>query len=78
MIFLFQLNTTVLPFFGLKRQPYTSAEFISNGILSPFGNILTGENKCILIPKSDATELELKQVEQIKFNRIKIIKKGII
>jgi len=49
-LFSFILNSTILPFFGIVSPPIYEAEFIGNGALTAFGHILTGGNKCYLIP----------------------------
>jgi hypothetical protein len=66
--FSFVLNSTIFPFFGFKRPIMHDAEFIGNGVLTPFANILTGKNKCILIPYLDATQHEINSVTS--FNEI--------
>ena len=66
-LFSFILNSTVLPTFGIVRPPIYEAEFIGNGQLTPYANILTGGNKCYLIPLHSALPSEIKQAEQIHF-----------
>jgi hypothetical protein len=66
-LFSFILNSTVFPFFGIVRPPIYTAEFIGNGILTPFANILIGDNKCILIPYLNATQSEINNANGIKF-----------
>jgi hypothetical protein len=66
-LFSFILNFTVFPFFGIVRYPIYQAEFIGNGSLTPYANILTGDNKCILIPYSNATPEEIQHANQINF-----------
>ena len=58
-LFSFILNSTSFPALGIKRPPIYDAEFIEKGALAPFGKILTGNNKCFLIPYLDATEAEI-------------------
>ena len=65
--FSFVLNSTVLPVFGLKRRPAPIAEVCSYGILSPFFNILTGSNRCTLIPYLDASDDEIESAKKIYF-----------
>ena len=68
-IFLSELNNVILPYFGLKRPNIIGrqSDFIGNGVLSQFGTILAGNNKCILIPYLDATEPEIGQVKKMNF-----------
>jgi hypothetical protein len=66
-LFSFILNTTVFPTFGIVRPPIYDAEFIGNGQLTPYANILTGGNKYYLIPLHSALPSEIKQAEQIHF-----------
>jgi hypothetical protein len=68
-MFLFELNNVILPHFGIKRPNIMGqlSEYISNGILSLFSTILTGNNKCILIPYLDATEPEIAYVKNMNF-----------
>ena len=47
------------------------AEFIGSGALTLFANILTGENKCILIPYLDATQDEINSISFFNQNIIK-------
>jgi hypothetical protein len=74
-IFSFILNHTVFPLFGIKRPPIYDAEFIGNGALTPFAGVITGDNKCILIPYLDATSEEIDKVKQIHFFNNGIINK---
>ena len=57
----------MFPTFGIVRPPIYEAEFIGNGQLTPYANILTGDNKCYLIPLHSALPSEIKQAEQIHF-----------
>ena len=66
-LFSFILHSTVFPTLGISRPPIYDAEFIGNGTLTPYANILTGHNKCFLIPLYSSTENEIKQAEQIHF-----------
>jgi len=68
-IFSFILHTTIFPYFGICNESisYIHAEFINNGILSPFGNILTGKHKCCLIPYNSATESEIEKAKHFQF-----------
>jgi GNAT superfamily N-acetyltransferase len=65
--FSFILNSTVFSAFGLKRRPIPYAEVCSTGILSPFFNILTGANRCVLIPYTDALSHEIEDARKIYF-----------
>jgi hypothetical protein len=72
-MFLFELNNVIFPYFGLSRpniSPWQS-EFIGDGVLSPFGTILTGNNKCFLIPYNTrincATESEIDKAKKMNF-----------
>uniref|UniRef100_A0A6C0I0S1 ATP-grasp domain-containing protein n=1 Tax=viral metagenome TaxID=1070528 RepID=A0A6C0I0S1_9ZZZZ len=58
-LFLFILNNAVFPFLGIKRLQNPIIEVCNNGNLLPFSNLLTGLNKNILIPISDATQDEI-------------------
>jgi hypothetical protein len=66
-LFSFILNSTVFPTLGITRPPIYDAEFIGDGVLTPYANILTGNNRCFLIPLHSSTKNELKQAEQIHF-----------
>jgi len=66
-LFSFILHSIVFPTLGISRPPIYDAEFIGNGTLTPYANILTGHNKCFLIPLRSSTENEIKQAEQIHF-----------
>ena len=55
--FYFILSSVVLPYFGLCKIHPPMAEFIGNGTLSPFGEILTGANKYILIPINEEDKI---------------------
>jgi hypothetical protein len=68
-MFSFELDNVILPYFGLKRPNMIAqqSECIGNGILSPFGAILTGNNKCFLIPYLNATDLEINNAKQMNF-----------
>jgi hypothetical protein len=66
-LFSFILHSTVLPFLGILRPPIYTAEFIGNGTLTPFANILTGDNKCFLIPYLNATKEEIAIAKKIYF-----------
>jgi len=66
-LFSFILDSTVLPFFGIVKPPIYEGEFISNGALTPFANLLIGANKCYLIPYVNATQKELEMVKNIYF-----------
>jgi hypothetical protein len=66
-MFSFILNYTVFPALGIERPPIYDAEFIGDGVLTPFAPILTGVDKYILIPYLDASPNEIKKVKQIHF-----------
>jgi len=69
-IFSFILHNTVYPFFGICRwnfYSYISSEFINNGSLSQFGNILTGKNKYLLIPYNSAYNDEIQKAKMFNF-----------
>jgi len=66
--FSFILKNAVLPIFGIKRRPTPYAEVCSYGILSPFFNILTGDNRCVLIPYLDALQNEIDDANRIYFH----------
>jgi GNAT superfamily N-acetyltransferase len=66
--FSFILNSTVFSVFGLKRRPIPYAEVCSTGVLSPFFNILTGANRCTLIPYLDALPNEIDDAKKIYFH----------
>jgi len=66
--FAFILNSTVFPAFGLKRRPIPDAEVCSHGVLSPFFHILTGANRCVLVPYLDALDYEIEYVKKIYFH----------
>lgn len=65
-IFSFILNYTAFPALGITRLPIYDAEFIDEGALTPFASILTGKNKCILIPYLDAMQSEINKVDFFK------------
>jgi len=65
--FSFILNSTIFPLFGIVRPFTHNAEFIGNGTLTPFANILTGNNKYMLIPYLNATSEEIDKLKQIHF-----------
>ena len=71
-LFSFILQSTVFPFFGIVRPPIYTAEFVGNGTLSPFGDILTGNNRCILIPYLTATKSEIDTAKKMNFYNNKI------
>jgi GNAT superfamily N-acetyltransferase len=66
-LFSFILQSTVFPTLGISRPPIYDAEFIGDGNLTPYANILTGNNKYFLIPYLNATQAELHMAEQIHF-----------
>lgn len=71
-LFSFILNSTIFPFFGIAPPPIYEAEFIGNGTLTAFGNILAGDNKCYLIPYNYAQTVEstmkfIKMAKNISF-----------
>jgi GNAT superfamily N-acetyltransferase len=66
--FSFILHCTALSVFGIKRRAIPYAEVCGYGILSPFMNILTGDNRCILVPYSDATPKEIEDAKKIYFH----------
>ena len=66
--FSFILNSTVFPVFGIKRRPIPMVEVCDHGVLSPFFNILTGANRCILIPYTDASPQEIEGARKIYFH----------
>jgi len=66
--FSFILNSAVLPIFGIKKRPIPIAEVCSYGILSPFFNILTGDNRYVLIPYLDASPQEIETARKIYFH----------
>jgi len=65
--FTFILTNTILPYLGVCRWPITKAEFIGNGVLSPFGNILTGANRCSLVIYYDDKPSEIEDAKKINF-----------
>ena len=67
-LFSFILNSTSFMALGIKRPPIYDAEFIGKGALTPFRKILTGDNKCFLIPYLDATEAEITAAASIANN----------
>jgi len=68
-IFSFELDCVIFPYLGLKRPNIMAqqSECIGNGILSQFGAILTGCNKCYLIPYLNATDKEITIAKQMNF-----------
>ena len=66
--FSFVLNSTVFPALGIKRRPIPVAEVCGYGVLSPFFNILTGDNRCTLIPYTDASDEEIESAKKIYFH----------
>ena len=54
--------------FGIKRRPIPYAEVCDHGILSPFFNILTSANRCILIPYLNASDQEIEDAKKIYFH----------
>jgi len=77
-LFSFILNNTSFLYFGICRPEITKSEFIGNGALSPFGGIITGSNKCFLIPINFATDLEIEQAKQIYFHNKNLLFDNII
>jgi GNAT superfamily N-acetyltransferase len=77
-LFSFILHSTVFPLFGITRPPIYDAEFIGDGTLTPYANILTGHNKCFLIPYLDATSHEITEAKNIKFFNKSILFSNII
>jgi hypothetical protein len=71
--FMFILNATIFPHFGLKRQLVPMAEVIGNGVLTPFAKLLTGMHRNYLIPLLDATRDELQEVKSIHFYNPKLL-----
>jgi hypothetical protein len=65
--FHFILSSVVFPYFGLCRPNSPNAEFIDNGTLSSFGNILTGDHKCVLIPMFACNTEELDIAKKMNF-----------
>jgi hypothetical protein len=69
--FHFILSSVIFPYFGLCGLNPPMAEFIGNGTLSPFGNILTGPHRCALIPLNTSTQHEIDIAKKMNFyNRI--------
>ena len=66
--FSFVLNSTIFPVFGIKRRPIPYAEVCDHGVLSPFFNILTGANRCSLVPYTDASPQEIEDAKKIYFH----------
>jgi hypothetical protein len=77
-LFSFILDNTIFPFFGIKRPPTYTAEFISTGQLAPFANHLIGPNKCFLIPYLDSLNAEIKKVKNIKLFSDELLFENII
>jgi hypothetical protein len=66
--FSFILNCTALSVFGIKKRAIPYAEVCGYGVLSPFFNILTGNNRCVLIPYNDASPHDIENAKKIYFH----------
>ena len=65
--FHFILSHVIFPYLGLCKLAPPMAEFIGNGILSPFGHILTGSHRCSLIPLHMASKHDIFTSEKMHF-----------